>query len=87
MTLTFNESEVIITYPTTRVHPGDVCRLVQRTGETNDFIVVNVPDVMAKCALCDLRNKNYRPHKCAYYDFQCKGRMAFKSIDKVLEDL
>ena len=87
MKFTFNENKPHIRKKFTSVNPGDLCELVNIEGEHAVFIVVDVPDVMNKCALCDLRNKNYMPHKCAYYDFQCKGRMAFKSLDKVLEDL
>lgn len=88
MNFTFTKSEIIIKYPTTRIHPGDVCRLVQSTGETAEFIVVNVPEDDSPCsAKCDLKTDKYSPNTCAYYDFKCIGHMAFKSLDKALEDL
>lgn len=88
MKFTFTKSEVIIKYPATSIHPGDVCRLVQSTGETADFIIVNVPEDDIPCsAKCDLKNDKYTPNTCVYYDFLCTGRIALKSLDKVLEDL
>lgn len=87
MKYTFIRKKSCVKKPTINVCPGDVCKLINHRGEHNVFIVVDTPDVRNKCTLCDLMNTDYKPNECAYYDFQCMGRMAFKSMDSVLENL